>query len=120
MKTTCEMMVQKILPALRATITRVMFLEYGYTQQQIAEILNVSRAAVSQYMSEKRGAEVIFPDEILSKVQEFSTELVTGLDQKQQVDGICHICRFIQRSQWFYDNVSEAGSFITCESKQFN
>lgn len=116
MRTICEIMVQKILPALRAEITRVMILEHGFSQQQISEILNLSRAAVSQYMSEKRGADIIFSQDILAKIHEFSNELITDSNKKQQVYGMCTICKFVQQSQWFIDNVPEAQSCTLCES----
>ncbi|OPY21568.1 MAG: hypothetical protein A4E24_00503 [Methanomethylovorans sp. PtaU1.Bin093] len=118
MKTTCEIMVQKVLPAIRAEIARVMFSEHRCTQQEIADILCLSRAAVSQYMSEKRGAEVDFPEEVRAEVRKFSARLLKGMDQKDQVEGMCNICRFVQHSGWFDKNIPEAGSCILCGDKE--
>ncbi len=118
LKTTCEIMVQKVLPAIRAEIARVMFSEHRCTQQEIADILCLSRAAVSQYMSEKRGAEVDFPNEVRVEVRKFSARLLKGMDQKDQVQGMCNICKFVQHSGWFYKNIPEAGSCILCGDKE--
>jgi len=118
LKTTCEIMVQKVLPAIRAEIARVMFFEHRCTQQEIADILCLSRAAVSQYMSEKRGAEVDFPEEVRAEVRKFSVRLLKGMDQKDQVEGMCNICRFVQRSGWFDKNIPEAGLCILCGDKE--
>ena len=72
MKTTCEIMVQKVLPAIRAELSRTMIFEHRCTQQDVADILELSRAAVSQYVSEKRGAEIDFSDETQNEIRKFA------------------------------------------------
>ncbi|MBC7085133.1 MAG: transcriptional regulator [Methanomethylovorans sp.] len=118
MKTTCEIMVQKVLPAIRAEIARVLFSEHRCTQQEIAEILCLSRAAVSQYMSEKRGAEVDFSEDVHREIRKFSARLLKEIDQKEQIEGMCNICRYVQRSGWFYKNLPEAVSCSLCGDKE--
>lgn len=85
MKTTCEVMVQKVLPAIRAELSRTMIFEYGCTQQDVADILELSRAAVSQYVSEKRGAEVGFSEETQSEIRKFASVLLSrGLSSQEK------------------------------------
>jgi predicted transcriptional regulator len=107
-------MVQKVLPAIRAEIARVMFSEHRCTQQEIADILCLSRAAVSQYMSEKRGAEVDFPEEVRVEVR----KSLPGFSRAWIKKTKCRECAISASSSSgqavFYKNIPEAGSCIIC------
>ncbi|MCX9010509.1 MAG: winged helix-turn-helix transcriptional regulator [Candidatus Methanoperedens sp.] len=59
MRPPCEIVVQRILPAIRAELARIM-LDGGLPQQQVANRLGLSKAAVSQYVSAKRGKDLSF------------------------------------------------------------
>lgn len=116
MKTTCEIMVQKVLPAIRAELSRTMIFAHGCTQQDVADILELSRAAVSQYVSEKRGAEVGFSEETQYEIRKFASVLVNkDLSSQEKVKGMCNVCRFVQKSGWLYRNAPEAKACIICE-----
>ncbi|MHC1756722.1 MAG: transcriptional regulator [Methanosarcina sp.] len=116
MKTTCEIMVQKVLPAIRAELSRAMIFEHGCTQQDVADILELSRAAVSQYVSEKRGAEVDFSEETQNEIRKFASVLLNGgLSSQEKVRGMCSICCFVQKSGWLYRNAPEAKACIICK-----
>jgi predicted transcriptional regulator len=116
MKTTCEVMVQKVLPAIRAELSRVLIFEYKRTQQDVAEILELSRAAVSQYVSEKRGADVDFSEDTQKEIRKFATVLLNNnLSSQEKVKGMCNICRFVQKSGWLYKNAPEASPCNICE-----
>ena len=114
MKTTCEIMVQKVLPAIRAEIARIIISEHGRTQQEAAETLDLSRAAVSQYLSEKRGADVDFSDETREEIRKFAAELLKGLSPRDQVRGMCGVCKYVQKSGWLDKNEPDAGFCIIC------
>lgn len=114
MKTTCEIMSQKVLPAIRAEIARIMIDEYGCTQNDVAETLGLSRAAVSQYRSEKRGADVDFSEDTEKEIKTFSAKLVKGLSTRDKVAGMCKICKFVQVSGWMYKNAPDAGYCFIC------
>lgn len=116
MKTTCEIMVQKVLPAIRAEISRAMIFEHGCTQQDVADTLELSRAAVSQYVSEKRGAEVGFSEETQNEIRKFASVLLNQkLSSQEKAKGMCSICSFVQKSGWLYRNAPEARACIICE-----
>jgi predicted transcriptional regulator len=114
MKTTCEIMSQKVLPAIRAEISRIMITDYGCTQQYVAETLGLSRAAVSQYRSEKRGAEVDFSKDAMEEIKTFAAKLIKGLSTKDKVAGMCNICKLVQKSGWLYKNAPDAGYCFIC------
>ncbi len=114
MKTTCEIMVQKVLPAIRAEIARIIISEHGRTQQEAAEVLDLSRAAVSQYLSEKRGADIDFSEETRGEIRAFTAELLEGLSAKEQVQGMCGVCKYVQRSGWLNKNEPDTGFCVIC------
>jgi len=116
MKTTCEVMVQKVLPAIRAELARAMIFEHGCTQQDVAEILELSRAAVSQYVSEKRGAEVDFSEETQKEIRKFALVLLNeDLSSPEKVKNMCSICCFVQKSGWLYRNAPEVKTCAICK-----
>ncbi|SDF47607.1 hypothetical protein SAMN04488589_0635 [Methanolobus vulcani] len=114
MKTTCEIMVQRVLPAIRAELARCMIWEHGKNQQEVAEILELSRAAVSQYLNDKRGAEVDFSEDAQQEIQRFAAKLIEGMSSREQVAGMCNVCKFVQRSGWLNKNEPDAGYCILC------
>ncbi|MDA0524009.1 transcriptional regulator [Methanococcoides alaskense] len=118
MKPTCEIMVQRVLPAIRAGLARTMMIDHGCTQQQVADILGLSRAAVSQYVSEKRGAEVGFSEETNEEIRKFATNLVNGMPAKAMNEGMCNVCKFVQRSGWLFKNAPEAEYCILCKDDE--
>ncbi|WP_406660103.1 helix-turn-helix domain-containing protein [Methanolobus sp. ZRKC3] len=113
-KTTCEIMVQKVLPAIRAEIARIIISEHGRTQQEAAEVLDLSRAAVSQYLSAKRGADVDFSGETRDEIRKFTAELLAGLSSRDQVQGMCGVCKYVQKSGWLDKNEPDAGFCVIC------
>jgi predicted transcriptional regulator len=116
MKTTCEIMVQKALPAIRPELSRTMISDHRCTQQDVADILELSRAAVSQYVSEKRGAEVDFSEETQKEIRKFASVLLNGdLSSREKAKGMCSICSFVQKSGWLYRNAPEAKVCSICE-----
>ncbi len=58
-----EIEVWYIIPAIRKELV-VALKEKGNSQKKIAELLNLTESAVSQYIKEKRGREIIFSKEV--------------------------------------------------------
>jgi hypothetical protein len=115
MKPACEIMVQRVLPAIRAVLARELMNEHKCTQQQVANLLGLSRAAVSQYVSEKRGAEVGFSENTNEEIRKFACCLAEdGLTPKQKVKRMCEVCKHVQKSGWLYKNAPEVGYCILC------
>jgi hypothetical protein len=111
-------MVQRVLPAIRAEIARIMMTEFECTQQQVAEALGLSRAAVSQYVSEKRGADVGFSEETVNEIRDFSAALLEGLNPKEKVERMCEVCKYVQKSGWLYKNAPGAGYCYLCGDEE--
>ncbi len=58
-----EIEVWYILPAIRKELV-VALKETGKSQKEIAKLLNITEAAISQYTKEKRAMEISFPPEL--------------------------------------------------------
>lgn len=54
----CDSLARKYLPGIRAEMVYRLVNNKGMSQSDAAKRLGVTRAAISQYMSKKRGAEV--------------------------------------------------------------
>jgi len=55
-----EIEVWYLIPALRRELATVFIKEHGLKQKEIADILGITEAAVSQYLKAKRGTDVKF------------------------------------------------------------
>ena len=92
MKTPCEHAVWEVLPKIRASIAWVMVREYRLRAHQVSECLGVSDAAVSQYLSGKRGK--IITDERVMAVIRTTVEAALNRENHEIVpDELCVICR---------------------------
>ncbi len=69
-----EVEVFYILPALRREIAIAMK-AHGMKQNAIAKILHIENAAVSQYISGKRGNKIRFPNDVKKLVAESTTRI---------------------------------------------
>ena len=99
MRPPCEIVVQKVLPAIRAELARIM-LEEGLPQQQVANRLGLSKAAVSQYVSAKRGKDLSFSQDTDEKIRELAKSLAGDLGANDAVGSLCSVCKGIQSSGW--------------------
>jgi hypothetical protein len=95
-----------------------MMAEFGCTQQQVADILGLSRAAVSQYVSEKRGADVGFSEETTDQIRLFAAELLDELTPEEKVKKMCEVCKHVQKSGWLYKNAPGAGYCVLCNEEE--
>ena len=60
----CEIMASRILPSVKSKLAKTMK-QQGLTQRKIAEYLNLTEAAVSQYLSGKRAKEYSIPAAVM-------------------------------------------------------
>ncbi len=70
-----EIDVYYLLPAIRRELTLALK-KQGFDQKTIAKRLHVTESAVSQYVSSKRAAEVVFTARILEYIRTASTMVV--------------------------------------------
>lgn len=101
MDTPQEVEVWFVLPALRREFV-LAFKNKGLKQKEIAKIMHVTEAAISQYVKKKRGNEVTFEDNIIASIKKTVSRTVNNYDYrfafhtilKKYKDSrlICNIC----------------------------
>lgn len=92
-KTPCEEIVWTVLPCIRKKIAENL-IEKGLKQKEVAEKLGVSTAAVSQYISDKRGNTSVFNNKIEKEIKNSAEVILNGGDV---IEEICRICRIIKK-----------------------
>ncbi len=100
MKPPCEVIVRYVLPTVRALIAKELIERYDLNQAEAAGRLGTTQAAISQYLSAKRGGSSA-PIERLSPVREAVGQIAQGLaDEKlsgeELMRGICDLCEVLR------------------------
>ena len=86
----CDTMVRNLLPPMRAEMVFRLVQKKGLSQSDAAKRLGVTRAAVSQYMSKKRGVgEGKISTELDSLIDRWALAVVTGESDINLCD-VCH------------------------------
>jgi predicted transcriptional regulator len=86
----CDTMVRHLLPPMRAEMVFRLVLRQGLSQSDAAKRLGVTRAAVSQYLSRKRGAgEVQISTELDNIIDRWALAVVTG----ESDINLCDVCQ---------------------------
>ena len=71
-----EVEVWYIIPALRREIAKSMIDDFKLRQKQVAVHMDITEAAVSQYLSLKRANEVVFSNAVLDEVKKSAKKIV--------------------------------------------
>lgn len=82
-----EVEVYYLLPAIRKEFALALK-RTGRAQKEIAQILGVTEAAVSQYCHSKRGQDVAFPQELSRKVEEAAGKVTDQQSMMREVQAI--------------------------------
>lgn len=93
----CEIVVWKILPAIKAKIARELK-DKGMKQKDIAKVLDITEAAVSQYLSGKRARDFKIPDKFNNMLSVVSDAISKGQNPQVIKYGICQVCKEIRTS----------------------
>ena len=105
MRPACEMVIKFVLPAFRSTVARSLINDYDRTQIETAKLLGTTQAAVSYYMSERRGGKIrIFERNEL--VRHAATEVAKGLasgdmTSKEATFNFCQLCTKLRSTKEF-------------------
>ncbi|MDT8356879.1 MAG: helix-turn-helix domain-containing protein [Methanomicrobiaceae archaeon] len=92
----CDALARTLLPQLRAEMVQRLVSHYGVSQSEVAKKLNVSRAAISQYMSRKRGGTRMPISDELDMMIDLWAHAVMYEDQAIT---LCDICRCANREE---------------------
>jgi len=99
----CESIGRRLLPFFRAHIARELIEKYGFTQVETAKKLGTTQAAISQYLSSKRGIGDLeqFKDllpMIQSAASEIANKIALGIIDSDKIAlKFCEICLSVQK-----------------------
>lgn len=101
MKNPCEIIARYILPAFRSLIAKSLIEEHNFTQVAAAEKLGTTQAAISYYLSSKRGEKYINLLENNLHVQTQINDIVEGLvtnslSSEDATGSLCDLCNFLR------------------------
>ncbi|ADC66590.1 transcriptional regulator, XRE family [Ferroglobus placidus DSM 10642] len=96
LKSPCEEVALKVLPMIRGELAREL-VERGLSKKEVAEILGVTVAAISQYTKGKRG--VLKDERIRENIKDLAEEIVSGKIKGDDLSRkICEICGMIRKN----------------------
>lgn len=106
-----EIEVWEIIPAIRKEFART-FVSMGFSQRKTAQALNLTEAAVSNYLRDKRGASVSLPqsvvDEIKISAEKIIKEQANLCEEMQRISDLDAIMKIICRLHKERSCVSES------------
>ena len=92
MRPPCEIMVVKLLPALRALISHYLIHDYAFTQNKVAQALGVTQASVSRGLSQLKRFEKYYTPSVDRTARAFAQQL--SQDRLGLEEGIAALCTF--------------------------
>ena len=102
MKLPCELIIWYILPSIRKEVAKCLIKEHGFTQAKVARKLGISEAAVSQYLSAKRGQTKICNKKVLKQIKKSAGRIASG-DKTVMFIELCKICEVIRTTEIISD-----------------
>ena len=97
-KTPCEIIIWKILPTMRSELARNLVEEFGLSQREAARRLGLTDAAVSQYLSKKRGTNRITDDGLKKEIRTAAERIANG-ESDHVVAELCLICNYFKEKK---------------------
>ncbi len=99
MKTPCEIIVWRVLPVLRKEFAKNLIENHNLSQRDAAGKLGVTEAAISRYISGKRGTSDILDGKILKEVTKSVNRMVEG-NGTTVIEETCRVCRLLKASEF--------------------
>lgn len=105
MSTSCESIARHILPLYRSFVAKELTEKYKYTQVQAAKKLGTTQAAISQYITSKRGHKRIQNyNEIAPLVQKAAAKVAKRIatmeiSAEEFSESFCELCKSLQRAK---------------------
>jgi len=95
MRTPCEVVVKYMLPAFRSSVAKVLIKEYHLSQMAVAEHLGTTQAAISHYVSSKRGSKKMAQFENVPLMKDMTREVAKGIasGKLSPADTVLYFCK---------------------------
>ena len=92
-----EIEVWYIIPAIRRELSKCLIKDYGVTYEKVGNMLGISKAAVSQYLKNKRAARIRLHLKVHDEVCKSCSKLENG--KSDAVKEISKILKFIREKE---------------------
>ena len=90
-----EIEVWYLIPALRREIAKSLIKRHNLSQRKVADLLGVTEAAVSHYLSSKRGAGLVFPKNYTKEIAKASNRIVK--DNGNAIKHLYDLCKIFKK-----------------------
>ncbi|MFQ5815481.1 MAG: transcriptional regulator [Candidatus Hydrothermarchaeaceae archaeon] len=90
MKSPCELVVWYVLPSIKSDLTKEL-INRGMSQKDVASMLGLTEAAVSQYVKGKRGGKIQLEEGAKDAIGKLADEIVAG-GQLNLITEVCRVC----------------------------
>lgn len=94
-----EVEVWYILPTIRKELA-IELVKVGLKQKEAAKKLNLTEAAVSQYLKDKRGKEIVLNKKIKGKISNAAKRLLNKNSKCYVLREIQNICDYVRKSRF--------------------
>lgn len=94
----CETAVWDILPVIRKEFAKNLIEFHKFNQKKVSEVLGISEAAVSRYLSRKRGNIKISDIKILEEIKK-SSDRIAKRNGKTALNETCRICTILKSGE---------------------
>ncbi len=98
MKTPCEIIVWSLVPVIKRELAKSLVNDFKLNQRLTADKLVTSEAAISRYISGKRGALKITDKEILNEIKN-SAGRIAKEKNSILIKEICRICQLLKSKE---------------------
>lgn len=89
-----EIEVWYLIPALRKELARIFVEDYGLKRNKAAEMLGITNAAISQYLSSKRGSGINFSARDKKEIKKAAEEIIKNdADVMKKIYDLCLVLR---------------------------
>jgi len=96
--TYCDELARNVLPRMRAELVYRLVNGQGVRQSEVSRRLGISRAAISQYLSRKRGSgEIELSDDIAAMLDRWAFAVMN--DEESPAITICDICNCTKKKK---------------------
>ncbi|RLJ10218.1 MAG: transcriptional regulator [Candidatus Aenigmatarchaeota archaeon] len=114
-KTPCEILQWKFLPSLRRELVLSM-IKKGMERKDIADIFDVSEAAISQYLKFKRGSGFKFNERERNEIDRIASIIAKSRDRSVLVKEMCNLCFRLRMERVFCKmHIQENPSLVNCK-----
>lgn len=103
MRLPCESVVTAVLPTLRSLVAKKLTEYHSFTQEEAAQKLGTTQAAVSHYLKQKRGSQLTHMLESVPEVRSAVLDVAANMATEKPslihiMNMICSLCETLRRT----------------------